>query len=126
MAAIRSFSTAAVRPLGSGATWRTIVKRQRRSELKLYNEFATLPPKWVKKGDSRSFHRSVGRLSLFQKNIFPFSRVEPLGYKSTNEGTVTFWGKIWGSFPFTPFTPNAKTQRKTQKSTNVKSLTKIV
>ena len=40
MAAIRSFSTAAVRPLGSGATWRTIVKRQRRSELKLYNEFA--------------------------------------------------------------------------------------
>jgi len=35
MAAIRSFSTAAVRPLGSGAIWRTIVKQQRRSELKL-------------------------------------------------------------------------------------------
>jgi len=47
MAAIPSFSTAAVRLLGSGAIWGTIVKRQQRSE-NLYNESATLPPKWVK------------------------------------------------------------------------------
>jgi len=52
----------------------------------------------------RSFHQNVGRLSL-SKEHFPFSRVVPFGYdKWANEGTVKFFGKIWGNFPTIPTT----------------------
>jgi len=54
-------------------------------------KFAMLPLKWVK-ADLRSFHQNVGRLSLFQQNIFPFSYGAPSGYDNlSNKGTVTFW-----------------------------------
>jgi len=44
-------------------------------------------------------------LSVFRRNIFPFSRVEPFGYDNApDEGTVTFYGKIWGNFPISPKT----------------------
>ena len=49
----------------------------------LYNESAMLPPKRVK-GDLCSFHQNTGWLSLFQKNIFPFSYVEPFGYNKAS------------------------------------------
>jgi len=61
MAAVTSFSIAALSPLGSGAIWRTIVNRA--MLLNLY-ESITLPPKWVKV-DLHIFHQNVGRLSLF-------------------------------------------------------------
>jgi len=61
-------------------------------------KFAMLPLKWVK-ADLRSFHQNVGRLSLFQQNIFPFSYGAPSGYDNLlNKGTVTFLG----NFPFSP------------------------
>ena len=44
----------------------------------------------------RCFHRNVGR---FPKNIFQFSNFAPFGYDSApSEGTVTFFGEIWGNF----------------------------
>ena len=62
-----------------------------------------IPVKLVK-GDYGSFHQNVGRLSLFRKNIFPFSHAEPFGYNnSPNENTITFFsGKIWGNSPISP------------------------
>jgi len=47
------------------------------------------------KADVIIFHQNVRRLSLFRKNIFPFSYVAPFGYdKSANEGTIKFLAKF--------------------------------
>jgi len=67
MVAIATFSTAALRPLGTrSAIWRIIVKR---ATLKrnLYNESATLPPKWTEV-DLRSFH-NIGRLLGWRRGV---------------------------------------------------------
>ena len=48
------------------------------------------------------FQQNVGRLSLFRKNIFPFSYIVPFVYdKSANEGTINFWQNL-GQFPHLP------------------------
>ena len=58
--------------------------------MKLVQQVRHASSKWVK-GDLRIFQHNVGRLSLFRRNIFPFSYVELFGYdKSANKGTVMF------------------------------------
>jgi len=71
MAAIKSFSIAALSPLGSGAIWRA----SDTMKCNFYDRSATLPPKLVK-GDLRIIHQNVERLSLCRK-YFSFSQVEP-------------------------------------------------
>ena len=70
--------------------------------MKLLYESAMLPLKWVKE-DLLTFHQNVGRLSVFWKNVFPFSDVVPFGYNNTaNEGTLRFFRWNLGQFPHLP------------------------
>ena len=65
------------------------------------NASTTVPQKWVK-DDLHFFHQNVARLSLFWQNIFPFSRVQQLGYNnSPNESTVKFSTKF-GAISLSP------------------------
>ena len=58
-----------------------------------------VPQKWVK----RVVRQNVGQLSLFWKNILPFSHVELCGYNNTpNVGTVIFFWRNLGQFPHLP------------------------
>jgi len=70
MAAITSFSIAALRPLGSGAIWRTIVKRQRPSEIKLAQRVRHASSKT---GEGRLAYVSLKSTALIRlsKEYFP-------------------------------------------------------
>jgi len=86
--AIPSFCVAAVRPLGSGAIWRTIVKRPRRSKLKLVQR--------VHHASSKTGNGSLVQFSPKCGGDYPSFD------KSAYDGTVTFLGKIWDNFPVLP------------------------
>jgi len=65
MAAIPSLSIAVVYPLGSGAIWRTIVKRQQRSGLKLVQR--------VRHASSKTRKGRLAQFSPKCKGIIPLS-----------------------------------------------------
>ena len=58
------------------------------------NQSVTVPPKRLQ-GALRIFLQNVAWLSLFWKNVFPFSCVELCGYdNSPNDGTIKFLAKF--------------------------------
>jgi len=71
-------------------------------EATLLNEICTSPPQFLKNGKRETcvFFANLAQLSLFWKNIFPFSYVVPFGYyKSANEGTIKFLVKFGVTSP---------------------------
>ena len=105
MAAIASFSTQSIR------YWQHHLvndcKVNNALKWNLHNESAMLPRKWVK-GDLVYFQQNVVQLSLFQKNIFSFSHVDPFVHEEVpNEGIVKFLVKF-GSISPSPWKQGAK------------------
>ena len=56
------------------------------------------------KGRLEYIQQNAGRLSLFRKNIFPFSYVEPFGYDISANVKChrQISSEIWGNFPISP------------------------
>ena len=50
------------------------------------------------KGDLHIFCQNVGRLSLFRKNVFPFSYAARLVTTSRRRGLRQIFGEIWDNF----------------------------
>jgi len=102
MAAITSFSIAALRPLGSGAIWRTIVKRQRPSEIKLAQRVHHASSKT---GKGRLAYVSLKSTALIRlsKEYFPVFTQCAVWPRHVGEwGHSQIFGEIWGNFPVFP------------------------